>query len=264
MEFYFVFEGLEFFKKYDEILPAIKEQVFERIDEIESMFSSLSYNENGILLRLANSSRKLNKMYDPRFKSSLNSLLKTNFIKLEKTHESAPVAVFGQKLSRELRRYQVSDKIHFSKNFYHFYFKFIKPNLNTIKNGDECDKNALLQEIKSKLESYYSLPFELICAKFLCLKLGLKDDEISSYWDKNNEIDIFVNCDKISLAGEVKYKAHKVCKSLLSELQAKCENIGFKPEFYALFSRYGFSKELENLKAPNVLLFEPNDFKEVL
>lgn len=264
MEFYFVFEGLEFSKKYADIMQAIKSEIFERIDEIESIFGTLNYNENGILLRLANSSRKLNKMYDPRFKSSLNSLLKTNFIKLEKTHEIAPVALSGQRLSRELRRYQVSDKIHFSKNFYHFYFKFIKPNLNIIKNGDESEKNALLKEIQNKLESYYSLPFELICAKFLCLKLGLESTQISSYWDKNNEIDIFINCPKIRLAGEVKYKAHKVCKSLLSELEAKCENIGFTPQFYALFSRYGFSKELENSKAKNVLLFEPNDFKEVL
>lgn len=264
MEFYFVFEGLEFSKKYCDIMQAIKSEIFERIDEIESIFSSLSYNENGILLRLANSSRKLNKMYDPRFKSSLNSLLKTNFIKLEKTHESMPVALFGQKLSRELRRYQVSDKIHFSKNFYHFYFKFIKANLNIIKNGDESEKNELLKEIQNKLESYYSLPFELICADFLSLKLGIKREQISSYWNKNNEIDIFVSTNDLVIAGEVKYKAHKVCKSLLRELEEKCQNCDICPDFYVIFSKSGFSSELERLNAKNLLLFEPNNFKEVL
>ena len=117
-----------------------------------------------------------------------------------------------------------------------------------------------------KLERFFCLPFELVCADFLSHKLGVMRSSISSYWDKDCEIDILVQSSSFCLAAEVKYKEHIVSKKLLNELVAKCEKVGIKPDFYALFSKSGFSGELINLakKSPKLLLFELNDFKDIL
>lgn len=264
MEFYFVFEGLEFETKYFDLQTAIRREVFDKISILERRFAALRYSEKGILLRLAKGARKLNKMYDPRFKSALNALKKSGLIKIEKTRQKPYPVIFGQRLSRELRRYQISDKLHFSKNFYYFYFRFIEPNLNIIKSGNEDEKNVLLARINDGLSAYFCLPFELVCADFLSLKMRINREFISSYWDKDCEIDILAQSDDIIIAGEVKYKEHIVSKKLLKELEAKCGIAGICPDFYVLFSKSGFSGELKALKNSKLLLFSLDDFKDIL
>lgn len=258
LEFYFVFEGLRFDGRYTDIKEAIDKEILSRADELNGEFSKLSNSAISMLLRLAKGGRKLNHMHEPRFKAAFSEI--APFISVEKTREMPLVAPFGGKLKKEFRRYQITDKIHFSKNFYRFWFKFCHKEMCRILD----DKNAVLDEIMQNLSAYFSLPFELICADFLSAKMGIKRELISSYWDKNNEIDIYADDGKIIIAGEVKYKDHRVCASLLRELKQKCENIGIQPDFYVIFSKNGFSAELERLKAPNILLFEPNDFKDIL
>lgn len=264
LEFYFVFEGLVFSEHYSDVKTAIKAEILENLALIESKFSTLSKESYILCLKLAKGARKLNKMRDLRFKSAVFELKKLGIINIEKSLETKPLALFGQKLKREIRRHKIADKIHFSKNFYRFYFAFIAPNIDKINSFSEQEKEQFIANLD--LEPFYSLPFELICADFLASKLGIERSMVSSYWDKDCEIDIFIKNEHFMLAGEVKYKDHIVSKKLLNELKAKCEIAGLKPDFFVLFSKNGFSKELEELskKTPNIWLFSLENFKEIL
>ena len=264
MEFYFVFEGLDFSTHYSELKEAINYEILGKITELKALFANLSKDANKLAQRLALSSRSLKGLKDPRFRRAFNELKSAGIIKVEKSLETKPTPLFGEKLRREIRRHLISDKAHFSKNFYRFYFAFIAPKIEQISKFSAKDKEQFLSVLQ--LERFFCLPFELVCADFLSHKLGVLRSSISSYWDKDCEIDILVQSGSFCLAAEVKYKEHIVSKKLLNELVAKCEKVGIKPDFYALFSKSGFSGELINLakKSPNLLLFELNDFKDIL
>lgn len=192
----------------------------------------------------------------------LNMLFDLEILKLEKTPQNPPVRIKGQKLKREIRRYKIQDKVHFNKGFYRFWFSFCAG--NALFNADINARKKLLELIGQNLEHFYSLSFELACAKLLAKSIGISQNAISSYWQKGVEIDIFANTRSKLIVGEVKYKEHKVCKSLLTKLQFKCEQCGLKPDYYALFSLGGFSSELKTHLGQNVWLFSLNDFKVFL
>lgn len=189
-------------------------------------------------------------------------LFDLEILKLEKTPQNPPVRIKGQKLKREIRRYKIQDKVHFNKGFYRFWFSFCAG--NALFNADINARKKLLEFIEQNLEHFYSLSFELACAKLLAKTLNIEPNTISSYWQKGVEIDIFANARSKLIVGEVKYKEHKICKSLLTKLQFKCEQCGLKPDYYALFSLGGFSSELITNKGQNVWLFSLNDFEAIL
>ena len=136
---------------------------------------------------------------------------------------------------------------------------FIKPNLKLIKNGG---KDKVLELIRHEFYGYCGLGFEMLCREFLAKKFQI--DRSRSLWVNNIEIDIFgVKNGKIIVA-EAKFKEHKVCKNLVNLLYKKCLKLTFTPEILVIFSKSGFSKELIGLKSDKILLFEINEFKELL
>lgn len=190
-------------------------------------------------------------------------LFNLEILKLEKTPQIPPIRIKGQKLKREIRRYKIQNKVQFSKGFYRFWFSFCADNA-LLKSPKLGARQKILEFIKQNLERFYSFGFEQACAKLLAKTLNIEPNTISSYWQKGVEIDIFVNARSKLIVGEVKYKEHKICKSLLTKLQFKCEQCGLKPDYYALFSLSGFSSELITNKGQNVWLFSLNDFEAVL
>lgn len=264
MEFYFVFEGLDFSSRYSELKEAIKAEILGKIKELGAHFNTLSKDAQTLAHKLSCGARSLKGLKEPRFRKAFGELKSAGLIKVEKSLETKPTPIFGQKLKREIRRHLISDKAHFSKNFYRFYFAFIAPKIEQISEFNEAQKDDFIASLE--LERYFCLPFELVCADFLSHKLGIARASISSYWDKDCEIDILAQTSDFCLVAEVKYKEHIVSKKLLNELVSKCQGAGIKPDFYALFSKSGFSGELVNMakKTPNLLLFEPNDFKDIL
>ena len=168
MEFYFVFEGLDFSTHYSELKEAINYEVLGKITELKALFANLSKDANKLAQRLALSSRSLKGLKNPRFRKAFNELKSAGLIKIEKSLETKPTPVFGEKLKREIRRHLISDKAHFSKNFYRFYFAFIAPKIEQISKFSAKDKEQFLSVLQ--LERFFCLPFELVCADFLSLK----------------------------------------------------------------------------------------------
>ncbi len=56
--------------------------------------------------------------------------------------------------------------------------------------------------------------------------------------------------------GECKYKDRTVCKNELTKLKQKVAESNIKVDVYALFSKFGFSKELLQMSDEKLLLFD--------
>lgn len=253
-------------KNYDNIFEAIEYEILRNYKNISKHFD---FDENDkeikiFLKKLARSDRKrFNTLKQiPRRIGSviINNLLSKNIIQIEKSREIKPKSTKHHKIKKELRHYQVQDKIHFKNNFTRFWFRFCEPNLELL---DKNEFETVLNLIKQGFELYCSLPFELACMELLAKELNIQKELITSYWDKENEIDIFVESDGFTVVGEAKYKDRKICKNVLNILQAKCKRSNLNPNLIALFSKSGFSNELLNLKNDKILLFEINDFKDI-
>lgn len=267
LEYYFVFGNNPLNTKYANIFDAIKCEILQKYLEFQSKFKLQIYTTEGIklLTKLAKSDRKrfnITKNIPRKLAAQiLNELISSNLIQIEKSKEPKPFKSKHHKLKKELRHYQIQDKIHFKDNLIRFWFRFCQPNLELLKAGKFDEVLAI---IKSEFEIYCSLPFELASIKLLAHHLNIPKNEFTSYWTKDDEIDIFASFDNFIVVAEVKYKDRKICKNVLNLLKFKCEKVGIKPNLIALFSKSGFSNELLNLKDDTILLFDIDDFKDIL
>lgn len=185
-------------------------------------------------------------------------LFDKNIIKKEFSREKPLKTHPKQKLKKELRGYAIEDKIKFCRNFYRFWFTFIEPNIADLR---AKNYEKVLKIINLEFEKYISLEFEDLSEKLL-MKTFSQSENFGSFWTKNIEIDLlFKTKNNLLVAGEVKWKNHKICKNILTILQKKCAKEDLKIDFFALFSKSGFSKELYNIQDEKVLLFELKDFK---
>ena len=122
----------------------------------------------------------------------------------------------------------------------------------------------MLSLIKADFNAYAGLGFEILSKELLAKYLNLEISQISSFWNKEVEIDIYAKFESFCVAGECKYKERKISKNVLNELMLKCEKARLAPDLLALFSKSGFSGELRNLKSDKILLFSLEDFKILL
>ena len=191
--------------------------------------------------------------------SIVNSLLNSGILSLEKSLETKPTLSKGQRLKKCLKNYTIQDKLVFKDNFTRFFFRFLKPNEDLIE-AKEFDK--LLELIFKDFEHYQSLCFELLSKELLQKKFSLK--QVSSFWQRDIELDLYYKDEDLCLLGEVKFKNRKICKNIFNLLQGKARALNIKPDFYIIFSKSGFSNEFERKKERNLLLFELDDCKELL
>lgn len=274
IEFYSIFEGhpfIEFINFDDDLFTCIEKNIIQRIDELKAYFifdENLSFQKDleSILMRLAIGDRKSYTVYKKenisqvRGRAVYKSLFEKNIIKKELSREKPLREFKGQLIKKSLRNYIVQDKIHFQNNFTRFWFKFIAPALKSSLHVDD-----LLLNITKNLESFISLSFEELSNQLLIEKY--KNENITShgsYWDKNIEIDLLIEKKNGTIiVGESKWKNQKVCKNILNKLQNKCQRANLEADYFALFSKSGFSKVLKIKHESNVLLFELKDFEEL-
>lgn len=262
LEFIFVFGSKLPKKSYSNVFEAIECEILNNFELICSDFD-FSKEIKQFLMKLARGDRKrfnLVKFFPRKLgRKIINDLCNDGLIGVEKSLEVKPKRPKNQKLKRSIRRYQIQDKIYFIDNFYRFWFYFCEPNLFMLKN----DVERILQIIKDDFEHYCSFCFELACRELLCYYLNMPKCAVSSYWDKNSEIDIVGMHDGFCVVAEVKYKDRKMCKNVLNLLLRKCQNCNINPNLIMLFSKSGFSRELLNLSGDKILLFDLDSFKEI-
>ncbi|EAJ6152267.1 DUF234 domain-containing protein [Campylobacter lari] len=257
-DFYSIFDEFEFDLKlslYENILNVFILKAFD-------ILVSLNLDENALkaLSVLSKNDRKrysINKSI-PHFQALgiINKLLEKNILILEKSQEKPIIKNKRQKVKKELRSYNIQDKVVFKNQGLRFFFYFIYPKLNLIAMKKY---NELIELIQENLEKYQSFTFELLCKEFLAKKL--KVNQVYSFWNYYHEIDLYYHENNFCVLGEVKFKERKICKNVLNILKSKAKQLQIQPNLYVLFSKSGFSKELILNKERNLLLYTLEDFQ---
>ena len=270
IEFYSIFDGhpfLKFLTLEHDLATSIQTQIIDRIDDLKAYFiydqdKDFQKDQKSVLTRLAIGDRKSYTVYKKehisqvRGRALYKSLFEKNIIRKEKSREKPLREYKGQLIKKSLRNYKVQDKIHFTDNFTRFWFTFIEPNIQIPLH---------VEDIICHIEQYVSLCFEELSIE-LIIHQNSKTNVVNygSYWDKNIEIDLLIETNNGTIiAGESKWKNHKICKNILKTLQKKCDKAELGASKFALFSKSGFSKELKNIQNDKITLYELKDFEEL-
>lgn len=146
--------------------------------------------------------------------------------------------------------------------FFRFWFRYVFPNYSYLEEGDS--EYVWSEKIAPSLDSFVGPVFEQICTETLKRrnrenKLPFKAARIGRWWDRNTEIDIVAYHDEGKyLFCECKWTGKAVGKSVLESLQRKASSFpNVSQAYFGLFSRSGFSEELQELAAEQeqLLLF---------
>lgn len=196
--------------------------------------------------------------------AALNYLQEKGLIEMEYSREANPRKnAPNDKLKRADARHRISHKVFFTYPFIRFWFYFISPNFKYIQEGKF---NKVLEDFEQRHNSYTSLVYEELSE--LLLNYNLRDAHIvssGSYWDANVEIDILtVTQNGRIYVGECKWTNHKVNKKELHKINDKCEKLAISPTQIVLFSKRGFSKELEAMAGPTLALYTSEDLKALV
>ena len=195
---------------------------------------------------------------------ALNYLQEVGLVQMEYSREESPREKNpNAKLKRRDARHRISHKVLFTHPFVRFWFYFIAPQIKNIKNGEF---STVVENISNHVNSYTSLVFEELSE--VLLNYNLRESQIissGSYWDANIEIDILtITADEKIYVGECKWKNHKINKKELHKLTEKCEKLGIEPNQIILFSKRGFSKELQQMQGADLALYSCQDFKALV
>ncbi len=276
IEYFSVFEGFEELEKINfsqSIFEDIKKHILQNYEKLSERFQfedneKEQQNIEYLLKKIALGERKIysvfkdGKISQIKGRNIYKKLFEKNIIKKEISREKPLKKEKKRPLKKHLRQYKVEDKIKFSKQFYRFWFTFIAPNKEKIK---EKRFNEVMEHIEKNFDKYVSFSFEELSNElFKKINKNNKYIETGSYWERNKEIDMLAKVsEKGFIAGECKWKNQKVCKNILNKLRKKCENMDFEIEGYALFSKSGFSKELLSSKYDKILLFDLKSFERL-
>lgn len=180
----------------------------------------------------------------------VDDLCKLKVLKLEKSLQS---------LSHLDDQYTVSEKLLFSTPFVRFWFAFVSPIFQGIKDGDY---DEFFKHYNNQKQDFTNLIFEQLSHEFI--KLNITDDtliKLGRYWDDDLDIDLLAKTKSGKIiAGVCKYTNSKLKKSVLTQLKEKCKKLKIDVDMFVIFSKKGYSSELKSLKSDNLQLFSVKNF----
>ncbi len=148
--------------------------------------------------------------------------------------------------------------LYFIKDhFFRFWFTYVLPYKSYLEMGNTP---FVLNKIKQTFHLFVAQAFEKICMEYLMENPPLEIGTIGKWWNNREEIDIAVNGEKEMLLGECKWWEAKVGLNILDDLKRKAASVDTKNKtlYFALFSKNGFSEELEEAAkdTKNILLYD--------
>jgi len=273
ISYFAVFDGfwdLSLLSDHETLMQNIQHHILNNFEENRKLFifskdEVLQADVETTLHRLAKGTRKHHSIYKDvsqvRGREIYKILYDKNFILKEYTREKEIVNPHGP-LKKELRRYKREDKIRFSKEFYRFWYTFIYPHYAQLEKNEY---NQTRNDISENLDYFISSYFEELSNTLIAHIYEGQVKALGGYWDKNVEIDLLVTLrDGTQITGECKWKNHKVSKNILNKLKKVTEKANIRADYYALFSKNGFSKELEKGEDKQVQLYDLQSFKRLL
>jgi hypothetical protein len=192
----------------------------------------------------------------------IKELVKNSILYIVDSRELPIKRYSKQLIKKELRGYNIQNKLRFAKPIYKFWFAFVEPSRDSYNN---IDIDAIVQNLKKYQYRLTYLVFEQLSRELLKDFLGEDELNCNSYWDRYSEFDIYCKKDDgLAIVGECKYTNRPLTKAELIKLEAKIEQSGLFADKIALFSKSGFSSELSKSQSEKLLLFELEDFRELL
>ncbi len=182
----------------------------------------------------------------------------------ESVGEKAIEVLLERGVIRLKRSKGADDRFSFTLPFLRFWFAFVSPLFQGIRNGE-------YKEVKERWQSYeneftHSVFTELSHA---LLRKTLKDDsimEISEYWKNDGlTLDIYAKTkSKKRIIGSSKYTNSKIKKSELSRLTKLAQKANIDVDMLVIVTKTGFSKELKAMKNENLRLYTLKNFKTLV
>ena len=209
---------------------------------------------NGIIQAIALGASSLNEiaqraMIDAQRASVyLRNLIELHIVRREFSVGSSPNE--QSKGTRGL--YQLTDE------FFRFWYSFVFPNKSDLEMFDA--EGVYRNEVAPRMNEFASRTFEEICRNWLRREhrrgnLPIRCDSIGRWWDKNCEIDV-VGFSKEHgntprgaqiIVGECKFTVTPVGAATYRDLVEKAHRFPNAEKHYYLFSKSGFSEELQTL-----------------
>jgi hypothetical protein len=176
---------------------------------------------------------------------------------LKITRREVPITEWGFEKSKK-GMYLLED------HFFRFWFHYVYPNRSFIEEGQI--EYVLDGKIKPSLDRFISWSFEEVCRSRVRkgLPQGIKCDRVGRWWSKDGEIDIvgLAEDENSAVFGEAKWSLKPVGTDILDNLERKTKLVdwrrGERKEYFVLFSRSGFTANLEKLAGErgNLLLWK--------
>jgi len=143
-------------------------------------------------------------------------------------------------------------------NLFRFWYTFVFPNLSLIETG--MTEELLNKKIANGLSKYLGLAFESICRDYLLYKsargeLPIRIMKLGKWWGNNpatkkeEEIDLLGLGDNQVIIGECKWTNARVGIGDLERLKEKGSIIACQDRIFVIFSKSGFTADLEELAA---------------
>lgn len=155
---------------------------------------------------------------------------------------------YNKKDKSRLKKYKLTDE------YLRFYFKYISPNLQIIK--DNVSNNIFTQKIKPAWDSWMGFAFENLCLKnamYLAEKMGFADEVISygplfHRGSTNFQIDLlYLRSDNVITLCEMKYTNQPISTKVIPEVERKAKLIEAPARISiekALITRMGVEQSL--------------------
>lgn len=274
IEYFALFGGLgwdiDTSKSAKDLIQELILDNFKSIDEQLQKLISIDSEQRRLLRALAIGDRRIFSAFNRAGLNNLNGGVALNkleekgLIQIEFSREEPAKSLNPKgKLKREVARHRISHKVLFTYPFVRFWFYFIIPHVREILNNDY---ESFFKDFQSRQNSYTSLVFEELSE--VLLNYNLRDSQIlssGSYWDANIEIDILtITEDEKTYVAECKWTNHHVNKKELHKLREKCQKLDIEPTQIILFSKRGFSKELQVNQGKELALYTCKDFEALV
>ncbi|MEA1953972.1 MAG: DUF234 domain-containing protein [Campylobacterota bacterium] len=160
-----------------------------------------------------------------------------------------------------------SDRVFFELPFMRFWFATVSPYYKSIATKDFSEFEGKWSQLRGN--------FSILLSNLLLLELTKQtvaskfaDDpivSIGSYYDKQTEIDILAKRKSGKmLVGACKYSTKPAKINMIETLKQKCEKAELNVDEYVLFSKNGFSSEVEQMKDAEVTLLSSSHLATLL
>jgi AAA+ ATPase superfamily predicted ATPase len=245
---------LEMFKDYDDIFKAIEHNILDsnsylynepqfilqnEVNEPITYFSILEIIASGEH-KIGNIASKLNKNVQ-----NITSFI-SKLIELDIIYKDIPVTEKNPLKSKK-GLYFIKD------NFFRFWFRYVLPYKSQLEIGN---RKYVLNIIKTDFANFISKTYEDLAINYILNNYDVI--KCGRWWDKSNEIDAIGVAKDYLIVSECKYSNKKVGVDILEHLKSKVKYIDttLSVKKYILFSKSGFTKDLEDLQSSEVELIK--------